>query len=396
VTPLRALILEDDESDATLLLRALRRDGYDVVHQRVETVNTMRTALIAERWDVVLSDYSMPLLTVQEALDVLHGLGIDIPFIVVSGSVGEESAVGAMKAGAHDFFLKDRLVRLGAAIRRELAEAEVRCERRSAQQKLAESERQLRSAVQVRDDFLLIASHELKTPLTPLLLELASAIKMLRTYNGGPPPPELSLQLERKLVRSVGHVERVRILVERLLDATRMTSGELPLCPVSIDLREVALAVVDRLRDGIERSGSEVRLRAQPVVGFWDAAAIETVATNLVVNAAKYGSGQPIDVVVERDGEAAILAVIDRGIGIAPEDHARIFARFERAVSVEHYGGFGVGLWVVKRIVDAHDGSIEVSSAIGLGSTFRVTLPLAPRRERKPGDGAGGQPGHPP
>jgi signal transduction histidine kinase len=384
VQPLRALILEDDESDAILLLRVLRRDGFDVTHQRVDTVTALRAALVQQRWDVVLSDYSMPALTVQEALDVLHGMEIDIPFIVVSGSVGEESAVGAMKAGAHDFFLKDRLVRLGAAIRREVAEAAMRRERQSAQTKLAESERQLRCAVEVRDDFLLIASHELKTPLTPLLLELASAIRMVRTIPGDAAPSTLSAQLERKLTKSMGHVERLRVLVDRLLDVTRITSGHLPLCPVSLDLREVALAVIDRLREGIERSGSEVRLTANAVVGYWDPAAMETVMTNLIVNAAKYGSGQPIDVLVERERESAILSVTDRGIGIAPEDHGRIFGRFERAVSVENYGGFGVGLWVVKRVVEAHDGSIDVSSAVGRGSTFRVTLPLAARTTFRP------------
>jgi signal transduction histidine kinase len=381
VTPLRALILEDDELDAALLLRALRRDGYEVTHRRVETAAQMRDALTDEPWDVVLSDYSMPALTVQEALDVMHGLRLDLPFIVVSGSVGEESAVGAMKAGAHDFFLKDRLVRLGAAIRRELAEAHIRGQRRLAEAQLAESERQLRSAVQVRDDFLLVASHELKTPLTPLLLELASAAKLVRNHPGAPAAEglPLPLQLERKLNKAIGHVERFRMLVDRLLDATRMTSGEFPLCPVPLDLRESALAVVDRLREGIERSGSELQVTAEPVVGFWDAAGVETVITNLLVNAGKYGSGKPIEVVVHRSGDSATLTVKDHGIGIAPEDQARIFGRFERAVSVEHYGGFGVGLWVVKRVIDAHGGSIAVESAVGQGSTFRVSLPLATR-----------------
>ena len=97
------------------------------------------------------------------------------------------------------------------------------------------------------------------------------------------------------------------------------------------------------------------------------------------LNAAKYGRGKPIDVVVRRAGESAILEVTDHGIGIAPEDRARIFGRFERAVPVENYGGFGVGLWVVQRVIEAHEGSITVDSTIGVGSTFRVTLPIAPR-----------------
>jgi signal transduction histidine kinase len=375
--PLRVLLLEDSEMDAELLLRTLRRENYDVTYRRVDTAAGMRAALHEETWDIVVSDHSMPSFDVLAALELLREFDIDIPFILVSGSIGDEVAAGAMKAGAHDFFLKNRLARLGAAVQRELGEAQVRRERRLATARLAENERLLRRAVQVRDDFLTIASHELKTPLTPLLLQLASAVKLLQTSRdaGAEVPVE---HLAERLRKAVAHVERLKTLVDRLLDVTRISSGHLPLAPQPVDLREVIGALVDRLAEGLERSGSRVTLTADSVIGVWDATGIETVVTNLLTNAVKYGEGRPVEVTVTRSDRDATISVNDHGIGIAPEDQERIFERFERAVPLQHYGGFGIGLWVAKRVVEAHGGTISVSSAPGKGSTFVVTLPITP------------------
>ncbi len=374
-TPLRVLLLEDSELDAELLLRALRRDGYDVESTRVDTAEGMRAALQAQTWDIVVSDHSMPSFDVLGALSLLREFEIDIPFILVSGSIGDETAAGAMKAGAHDFFLKNRLARLGAAVQRELGEAQVRRERRLATARLAENERMLRRAVEVRDDFLTIASHELKTPLTPLLLQLASAAKLVQTCRdaGAEVPAE---PLAERLRKAMGHVERLKTLVDRLLDVTRMTSGHLPLSPQPVDLRDLVGGIVDRMGESLERAGCPVTLTAESIVGVWDAAGVETVVTNLLTNAMKYGEGRPIDVTVTREARSAVIAVRDRGIGIAAEDQERIFERFERAVPLEHYGGFGIGLWVAKRVVEAHGGTIRVESAPGKGALFEARLPI--------------------
>jgi two-component system cell cycle sensor histidine kinase/response regulator CckA len=131
--PLRLLLIEDSENDAALLVRALRRGGYaDLTYARVETAETMRAALAGQPWDLVISDYSMPQFSGPAALQLLLEVGIDLPFIVVSGTVGEETAVAAMKAGAHDFLMKNNLARLIPAVTRELGEAAERRERRRA------------------------------------------------------------------------------------------------------------------------------------------------------------------------------------------------------------------------------------------------------------------------
>jgi two-component system cell cycle sensor histidine kinase/response regulator CckA len=133
---LRVLLVEDREDDALLVLDELRRGGFTVTHERVETAEAMRAALAEHTWDVIVSDYSMPVFTGIRALEVLHESGLDIPLIVASGTIGEETAVAALKAGAADFFSKDRLVRLVPAVERELREAEGRRRRRHAEDAL--------------------------------------------------------------------------------------------------------------------------------------------------------------------------------------------------------------------------------------------------------------------
>jgi len=137
---LRVLFVEDSEDDVLLIVRELRRAGYDVSFRKVDTPEEMRNALSKEEWDIILSDYVMPHFTTAEALNILKETGLDIPFIIVSGAIGEQTAVELMKAGAHDFVMKDSLAKLGPVVQRELRDADTRRERRQAQERLKESE----------------------------------------------------------------------------------------------------------------------------------------------------------------------------------------------------------------------------------------------------------------
>ena len=240
---------------------------------------------------------------------------------------------------------------------------------------LKQVEAQLQQAVAARDDFLSIASHELRTPLTSLQLELQTLQR--RLARSPPLPPD---QLAHRLDNSVRQVGRLGALVSSLLDISRLTAGRIDLELAQVDLAEVAREVTARLRDDAARAGSALEfLAAEPAVGLWDRLRLEQIAVNLISNAIKYGGGRPIEVSVEHDGAQARLQVRDRGIGIAPEDQARIFDRFERAVSGRHYGGFGLGLWIVRQMVHALQGGIWVASRLSEGSTFTVELP----RQRK-------------
>src|SRR5262245_25562914 len=154
--PLRALIIEDSESDFSLLGLALRKAGFDPTMDRVETGEGMIAALERAPWDVVLSDYRLPRFTGVEALQILQARDIDVPFILISGTLGEEQAVAVVKAGAHDYFLKGSLSRLGVAIDRELREAAARREHRRAQEAFRRSEERYRTLAEAAHDGIFI------------------------------------------------------------------------------------------------------------------------------------------------------------------------------------------------------------------------------------------------
>jgi signal transduction histidine kinase len=371
---LQVLALEDSADDVELLEQHLRNDGHSVHLYRVDTLASFAGALEAEPWDAVLADYNLVGFTALDALAVVKAKDIDVPFIVVSGSIGEESAVSAMRAGAHDFFLKGRVARLGVAMERERREAAMRRERRQA---IAERERlmgDLRLALKVRDEFLAVASHELLTPLTPLELQIDAARLMLRRSSAGGPNATVD-RLAPMLEGALGHVHRMTKVANTLLDVTRVNSGRFELRRREIELGEIVRQVVAGAYETLQRSGSPLVIVApSPVRGCWDALAIQTAIGNLLSNAIKFGCGRPIEILVNRERDIAQVSVTDAGIGIPAEALTRIFERFERAVPLENYGGLGLGLWMTKQITEAHGGRVHVESWPGLGSTFTVEL----------------------
>ncbi len=162
--PLKVLVVEDSEDDALLLLRALRRGGYEPSHERVDTAAGMEAALDGRQWDLVISDHSMPVFNSSAALAMLRGKGfVDLPFIIVSGKIGEDTAVMSMKAGANDYIMKDNLARLNTAIERELRDAEVRRQRRRVEQDLAVSENRFRLMIEQSPLSVQIFSHDGRT-----------------------------------------------------------------------------------------------------------------------------------------------------------------------------------------------------------------------------------------
>jgi signal transduction histidine kinase len=198
------------------------------------------------------------------------------------------------------------------------------------------------------------------------------------------------------LERCERQVRRLEVLIDNLLDVSRISSGRLTLQPEDVDLAEVVRDVSARFADQISASGSKLDLSVTgPVIGHWDRLRLEQVVTNLLTNAIKYGRGRPLEATVEGTATHGLVRIRDHGIGIDPEQLTRIFGRFERAVSARSYGGLGLGLYIARQIVDAHGGRIEVESRPGEGSLFTIELPKAPERhltpsehsQKKPGDG---------
>ncbi|MCO5171222.1 MAG: ATP-binding protein [Planctomycetes bacterium] len=235
--------------------------------------------------------------------------------------------------------------------------------------------REAQDAIRARDEFLSIASHELRTPLTPLRLQVQALRRLLAAPDRAPAVERLAGKLEMM----ERQVERLGALVANLLDISRIAAHRLDLRLEEVDLGAVVQEVVARARDDARRGGCELNVRVAPALrGRWDRRRLEQVVSSLLSNALKYGAGAPVDVEVLPGpaGDEARLVVRDRGIGIAPEDQRRIFERFERAVSERNYGGFGLGLWISRQVVEAMGGRIEVESAVGQGATFTAHLPL--------------------
>ena len=227
----------------------------------------------------------------------------------------------------------------------------------------------LQAALQARDDFIAIAAHELRNPMTPIAGQVDLLIAAVRR---GEPSPVLLARLER-LEFFVRHYIR---RATTLLDISRATAGSIRLDPTTFDLAELIRAIVQGYAPVAERASCSLRLHLiEQVVGTWDRLAMEQILDNLLSNALKFGAGKPIEVALAAEDASIRLSVCDRGPGISIADRARIFGRFEQVIGQRQHGGFGIGLWLVRRLVDAMGGEITVASEAGHGATFIVILP---------------------
>ncbi len=228
-------------------------------------------------------------------------------------------------------------------------------------------------AVRARDEFLAVASHELKTPLTPLWVSIQTLLRLAARGQLAKLPEE---RLDRALRGADGQIRRLVGLVDDLLDISRITTRRLKLKLEPMPLVTVVRDVVARHRNELAQAGCTVAITAEgDANGRWDRLRIEQVFTNLLTNAMKYAPGT-IEISVASEGGTARIVVHDHGPGIAPQDQERIFLPFERAVSYLNASGFGLGLFIVRQIVDAHGGAVRLDSAPERGSTFVIELPL--------------------
>jgi signal transduction histidine kinase len=224
-------------------------------------------------------------------------------------------------------------------------------------------------AIQVRDEFMSIASHELRTPVTALLL---SAQALGRS--GGPVTPD---RIQRTCTSLERQAIRLTSLVDEMLSVGRIHLGRLDLRLKDVDLVAVVGNTLDELAPSISQAHCSVDVRAStPVIGHWDEDKLGQVVTNILSNALKFGPGKPIEISIDAVGERARLAITDHGIGITADALPHIFEKFSRAVSTRHYGGFGLGLYIVSNIVEALGGSVCAESVPGSFTTFTVELPI--------------------
>jgi two-component system OmpR family sensor kinase len=230
---------------------------------------------------------------------------------------------------------------------------------------------ELREAVLARDEFVAIAAHELRNPMTPILMQVGLLLATARRPDGCRPEvitPRLEL-LE-------GAIKEFVRRSTALLDISRIAAGNVRIEVAEVDLSAIVRTVLSRaaLAARMARCRLDEELQ-EGVIGMWDPLAVEQVAENLLTNATKFGAGHRIAVILRSTPQMAELIIRDEGIGISGEDRARIFQRFERAVTRREHGGFGIGLWLANQLVVAMGGTIIVESAPGEGTTFTVMLP---------------------
>jgi signal transduction histidine kinase len=381
---LRVLLVEDDPNDSELVCLALERGGYAPLARRVETAAELRRALAEQPWDVVLSDYRLPSFSGPDAFGIVRETGFDIPFLIVSGTVGEEVAVDAMRAGVHDFLLKGHLGRLVAAIEREMREAEVRSERRKMKDQLMISER-MASVGMLAAGMV----HEINNPLSVMsgnlqvLEQQFEVVVDALTKVAGAPPPAASDAVRQFREAAADAAEAAR----RVLVITR----DLRLFSHPDEEKREAVDVHEVLESSIRMAQSGWRGRARLVRRFDQIPAVEghtarlgQVFVNLLVNAAQAiphgGAGDhAITLATSLEDGQVVVEVSDTGVGIPPEALPRIFDVF---FTTKPAGvGTGLGLAICHRIVTELGGSIDVQSRFGEGTTVRVRLRPAAREQ---------------
>ncbi|HUP40157.1 MAG TPA: response regulator [Vicinamibacterales bacterium] len=375
---IRLALVEDSEDDAHLILHELRRSGYTVTAQRVETAQALTSLLADGEWDLVISDHNLPQFSAPEALRLVRAHARYIPFIIVSGSMGEELAVNAMKSGAADYLVKGQLTRLGPAVKRELADAEQRRQRAQAEETLRQTEQQLRQSQKMEAVGRLAGgiAHDFNNLLTAILGYSELVLAEM--------PPDSPGRGDIEEIRKAGN--RAAALTRQLLAFSRRQVLQLRVA----DFNEI-VANVEKLLHRMIGADVELVTELNPEIGHVrvDPGQMEQVLINLAVNArdAMPQGGrlclrtsdqvftQPAEVhsVTMQPGRYLVATVSDTGMGMTSEIVKQIFDPFFTTKGVGE--GTGLGLSTVYGIVKQSSGYIFVNSEPGRGTAFEIYLP---------------------
>lgn len=366
--PAANILLVDDLQENLVALEALIRQP----DRRVFTARSGEEALslmLEHPFALAILDVQMPSMNGFELAELMRGTERTraIPIVFVSAAGRELNyAFRGYESGAVDFLykpLEPHTVRSKVNVFAELY-------RQRQQLQLAQA--QLQRAVQMRDDFLSMISHELRNPLNSVYLQAQVRRKML----SGPTPPDNAAML-RTVERDERQIRSMVRLLDDMLDVSRLRTGKLAIAPAPFDLAESARAMVEAMQELARQKGVAITLEAPdslPLEG--DEFRIEQVINNLLTNALRYGQDKPVAVTVTAAGGQARVAVRDQGMGIAPEDQERIFEQFERTDGAAQVAGLGLGLYIARQIAQAHGGQLQVHSRPGEGAEFVLSLPL--------------------
>lgn len=364
---LRVLNIEDCDDDSLLLKHHLTRAGYRVVWKRVDTFEAFSDSLTTASWDLIISDYVMPRFSALAAISELNRLKLDIPLIVISGAIGEETAVAAMRAGACDYLMKDNLARLVPAIERELLEASHRKQRKQAENALRNAER-LASLGRLAA----VIAHEINNPLEAV----TNVLYLLRQRSELDPVSRDYIRIADEELARVAHIVR---------QALSFSRGHSELTQVSVSA--VLQSVLDLYRGRVQAANVTMKKQFRcegEIVGF--ESELRQVFSNLLVNAVDaVGKGGIVTLRVEPAREwrnvrrrGIRVLVADNGVGVIPEHRKQLFEPF---FTTKGNNGTGLGLWICREIVEKHGGTIRMRSRTRpgeSGAVFSVFLPESP------------------
>ncbi len=370
---LRVLLIEDSDDDAELMLRELRLGGYIPKWQRAHRADELRRVLTEQPFDIILCDYTLPELDAPQAFAVVRELKLDLPFIIVSGTIGEEKAVECIRAGVHDFILKDRLARLPYAVERELVEAALRAEQARMNEQLQRAQDALLRSEKLHALGQMAAgiAHDLTNLLSPLDARL-ELLEPARAAASKQSPAEARDNISQ--MRSI--VERGVQTIQRLQGFSRQSSEA---TQESVALNRVAQEALALARSRMASHSHPCLLQEQlgtppPIRGSFSellAAVVHLIGNSL--DAMPHGG--TITVRTEDEKGEALLQVIDDGPGIPPEVKQHLFEPF---FTTKGEAGTGLGLAMVCGTVARHGGVVSLDTEPGQGARFSLKFPAAP------------------
>ena len=355
--------------DAEIEIAELRRGGFEVSADVVETQNQVRDHLEKTKYDIILADYSLPNFRGMDTLDILREKNLHTPLILVTGALNSETAVECVKQGAMDYILKDHLARLTISVRRALEDVRVRQERTRAQEQLAAKVEELARSNCDLEQFAYVASHDLQEPLRMV----ASYTQLLaERYRG-----KLDSSADRYINYAVEGATRMQALLEDLLSFSRI--GRNGVKPAPTDVSSAIDEVLKNLELPLKEHSVTITCNPMPTV-LADRFQVVQLFQNLIGNAIKFRAKRNpcVTISAEKKDHEWLFSVFDNGIGIAADHRDLIFKIFQRLHTRVEYPGNGVGLAICKKIVEHNGGRIWVESELGQGSNFRFTFPAAP------------------
>jgi signal transduction histidine kinase len=365
---LKILMLEDLEDDVGLIERALTKQGIQFVSKRVDTRDEFVEALDSFDPDIILSDHALPQFNSLEALTICRNQHIDIPFILVTGTVSEEFAVSCLKQGADDYVLKSNLVRLPSAIQNALKQRLHEHKRKKAEKALRKQNEELVKINKELDSFVYSVSHNLRAPLMSVL----GLINLVQVENKKTEQDALTDYFSM-MQQSIHKLDDT---LKEILDYSRNARSELNI--EELDFQRMVEDSFERMKymEGSDKIKKTIQVKTTAPL-YTDIYRLSVIINNLVSNAIKYRDANKSQstISIEASISDVNLFVIfkDNGIGISQDYINKIFDMFFRAT--DRSEGAGLGLYIVKETVDKLHGDIRVESAMGEGTTFTIRVP---------------------